>query len=113
MKHKPTSKRSFDADAVAQALAVAEDRAADKSSPYDPNDATAVASFWKDAIATPGDGVEATVKTIRRRGPQKEPRKVPTTIRFDADVLAGLKATGKGWQTRVNEAMRDWLKSHQ
>jgi uncharacterized protein (DUF4415 family) len=40
------------------------------------------------------------------------PLKVPTTIRFDADVLAALKASGKGWQTRVNNAVRDWLKTH-
>jgi len=40
------------------------------------------------------------------------PLKVPTTIRFDADVLAALKASGKGWQTRVNEAMREWIKTH-
>ncbi|MDP4300356.1 BrnA antitoxin family protein [Leptothrix discophora] len=46
------------------------------------------------------------------RGPQKSPLKQPTTIRFDADVLAALKATGKGWQTRVNDAMREWIKSH-
>jgi len=46
------------------------------------------------------------------RGPQKKPTKIPTTIRFDADVLAELKASGKGWQTRVNEAVRDWLKTH-
>ncbi|MCM1513131.1 MAG: BrnA antitoxin family protein [Oxalobacter formigenes] len=31
-------------------------------------------------------------------------------IRFDKDVLAGLRATGKGWQTRINEVMREWLK---
>jgi uncharacterized protein (DUF4415 family) len=37
---------------------------------------------------------------------------VPTTIRFDADLLEALKASGKGWQTRVNEAVRDWLKTH-
>lgn len=46
------------------------------------------------------------------RPPSAKPLKVPTTIRFDADVLAALKASGKGWQTRVNEAMRDWLKPH-
>lgn len=46
------------------------------------------------------------------RGPQKAPTKQATTIRFDADVLAELKATGKGWQTRVNAAMRDWLRTH-
>ena len=49
---------------------------------------------------------------LNTRGPQKAPTKVPTTIRFDADVLAALKASGKGWQTRVNEAVREWLKSH-
>jgi uncharacterized protein (DUF4415 family) len=37
---------------------------------------------------------------------------VPTTIRFDADVLASLKASGKGWQTRVNDAMREWIRAH-
>ena len=55
----------------------------------------------------------ATLKKQRgERGPQKSPTKVPTTIRFDADVLAALKASGKGWQTRVNEAVKAWLKTH-
>jgi uncharacterized protein (DUF4415 family) len=57
-------------------------------------------------------GLVALKKQRGERGPQKAPTKVPTTIRFDADVLAALKASGKGWQTRVNEAMRDWLKTH-
>lgn len=54
------------------------------------------------------------VKPSARRGrpPAVRPLKVPTTIRFDADVLVALKASGKGWQTRVNEAMREWIKSH-
>ncbi|WP_198301443.1 BrnA antitoxin family protein [Vitreoscilla filiformis] len=43
---------------------------------------------------------------------QKTPAKRSTTIRFDADVLEALKATGKGWQTRVNDAMREWVKTH-
>ena len=34
------------------------------------------------------------------------------TIRLDADVLTALRATGKGWQTRVNDAMREWLRAH-
>jgi len=68
---------------------------------------------WTQAIPTYGGGVEATLNALRRaRGPQKAPLKVPTTIRFDADVLAELKASGKGWQTRVNDAIRDWLKQH-
>jgi uncharacterized protein (DUF4415 family) len=56
--------------------------------------------------------VYAQLCAMRQRGPKTKPLKVPTTIRFDADVLAALKASGKGWQTRVNEAVRDWLKSH-
>lgn len=52
-------------------------------------------------------------RAIRRaRGPQKAPTKIQTTIRFDPDVLDGLKATGQGWQTRVNDAMRQWLREH-
>ncbi len=47
----------------------------------------------------------------RPAGSVKAVPKQPTTIRFDADVLAALKATGKGWQTRVNEAMREWVKT--
>ena len=43
---------------------------------------------------------------IRRRGPQKTPTKVPTTIRLDHDVIAALRATGDGWQTRLNAALR-------
>ncbi|WP_157264787.1 BrnA antitoxin family protein [Azohydromonas aeria] len=48
----------------------------------------------------------------RVRGPQKAPLKEPTTIRFDSDVLEAFKATGRGWQTRMNDALRDWLRTH-
>ena len=48
----------------------------------------------------------------RPLGSMKAQAKVATTIRFDPDVLEALKASGRGWQTRVNDAMRDWLKAH-
>ena len=54
----------------------------------------------------------AKLCAMRQRGPKHKPLKVPTTIRFDADVLAELKASGRGWQTRVNEAVKDWLRTH-
>jgi len=38
--------------------------------------------------------------------------KTSTTLRFDTDILAAFKSTGKGWQTRMNNALRDWLKTH-
>ncbi|MEQ1591566.1 MAG: BrnA antitoxin family protein [Thiobacillaceae bacterium] len=39
-------------------------------------------------------------------------KKVSTTVRFDADVLEAMKATGRGWQTRINDVVREWVKSH-
>ncbi len=61
-------------------------------------------------ITTP-DQVKAR-RAGRPVGSVKASPKVQTAIRFDADVLAALKATGKGWQTRVNDAMREWVKTH-
>jgi uncharacterized protein (DUF4415 family) len=46
---------------------------------------------------------------LRRRGPQKSPRKVPISIRLSPDVAAGLRATGNGWQGRADEVLRSWL----
>ena len=50
---------------------------------------------------------EAAVKRRRgQRGPQKAPVKKLVTLRVDPDVLAHFKATGAGWQARMNEALR-------
>ena len=50
-------------------------------------------------------------KVVRRGRPPQSSTKVLTTLRLDPDVVAGLRATGSGWQTRVNDAMREWLKT--
>jgi uncharacterized protein (DUF4415 family) len=34
------------------------------------------------------------------------------TIEYDRDVIEAFKATGEGWQARMNMALRDWLNSH-
>jgi len=39
---------------------------------------------------------------MRRRGPQKAPTKTATTLRLNTEALAAFKATGKGWQTRID-----------
>ena len=41
-----------------------------------------------------------------QRGPQRAPVKKKISLRVDAEVLAHYKATGPGWQSRVNEALR-------
>jgi uncharacterized protein (DUF4415 family) len=49
------------------------------------------------------------LQNLRRRGPQKAPRKVAISIRLSPDVAEGLRATGNGWQVRADEALRSWL----
>jgi uncharacterized protein (DUF4415 family) len=48
-------------------------------------------------------------KLIRRGRPRSEKPKKQVTLRLDADLLDGLRATGPGWQTRINDVLRDWL----
>lgn len=42
----------------------------------------------------------------RPSGSTQEVIKEPVKLRLDPDVLEALRATGKGWQTRVNEQLR-------
>jgi uncharacterized protein (DUF4415 family) len=52
---------------------------------------------------------------LKRRGRPATPtgqHKVHTTIRLDPDLLDAFKDTGAGWQSRMNDALREWAKSH-
>ena len=49
-------------------------------------------------------------KLIRRGRPKADTTKAPVKIRLDADVLLALRATGDGWQTRINETLRASLR---
>ena len=49
---------------------------------------------------------------LKVRGPQKTPTKERITIRLSPEVVQRFRATGDGWQTRVDAALKDWLKSH-
>lgn len=47
---------------------------------------------------------EENVAPLRLRGrPKVEEPKVHINLRLDAKVVAAWRATGKGWQTRLNE----------
>ncbi len=86
----------------------------------DPDDAPELtddffeSSTWRsgDKVITKAEGEALMIKAIRRGRPKAETPKMPLTIRYDADVVEAFRATGKGWQTRMNAALRDWLKSH-
>ncbi len=52
-------------------------------------------------------------RVIRPGRPPLDPelRKRPISIRLSPDVVDAFRETGPGWQTRIDEALRDWLKS--
>jgi len=48
--------------------------------------------------------------TVRVGRPKAEVTKVPVKLRFDPDVLAALRESGDGWQTRINDMLRASLR---
>ena len=47
-----------------------------------------------------------------QRGRPSGSDKTQIALRVDNSVLSAFKATGKGWQTRMNDALKDWLNEH-
>ena len=64
--------------------------------------------FQRAKQALPG----TLLKKLNVRGPQKTPTKERITIRLSPEVVQRFRDTGEGWQTRVDSALKDWLKSH-
>ena len=50
--------------------------------------------------------------SVRRGRPPLARPKVSTTIRLSQDVIDHFKAAGRGWQTRIDNALRDWIRTH-
>jgi uncharacterized protein (DUF4415 family) len=74
--------------------------------PYDPNDPPAVAAYWdQTTIIHKGEVVR------RGRGPQKAPTKQRITIRLSPEVVEHFRASGPGWQNRVDEALAKLVKA--
>lgn len=49
---------------------------------------------------------------VRRGRPPAAKPKVSTTIRLSQDVIDHFKAGGRGWQTRIDAALREWIGQH-
>jgi len=64
--------------------------------PYDPNDEKATEEHLSQAI----------IRRPGERGPQKAPTKERITLRLSRDVVEHFRATGDGWQTRIDEALQ-------
>jgi uncharacterized protein (DUF4415 family) len=60
--------------------------------------------------ALPKETAAAVRRYRGQRGPQKNPTKELISLRVDRDVVAAYRATGAGWQTRANDALRAYAK---
>jgi uncharacterized protein (DUF4415 family) len=67
------------------------------------------------ARASQGDAVPEAIRAAfpvvrkagRPVGSSKADAKQQVTLRLDRDVLERFRATGPGWQSRINDALRD------
>jgi len=53
---------------------------------------------------------ELTAVLPKRGRPVSETPKKAVNIRLSPDIFASFKAMGRGWQTRIDNALREWLK---
>jgi uncharacterized protein (DUF4415 family) len=73
----------------------------------DPDDAPEITDQW---IA--GAELYHGKKMVRRGRPAGTAKKTQTTVRISNEVLAFFRASGRGWQTRMDEALRKFVASH-
>lgn len=59
-----------------------------------------------------GGQAAAELLNPRRGRPPVANPKEHLNIRLDADIVDAFRRTGRGWQTRLNDALREWFKSH-
>ncbi len=68
---------------------------------------------WNSAFVThSADELRKEVAARRTRGPNKLPTKEQVAVRYSPEVLAYFRATGAGWQTRMDEALREYVSQH-
>ncbi len=83
--------------------------------PTPEEDAAINAAALADPDAQPlsAEQLAAMVPARSLRGrPRSLSPKEHINIRLSPDVLEAFRATGAGWQTRVDSALRDWLRTH-
>ncbi|MDI1239751.1 MAG: BrnA antitoxin family protein [Polaromonas sp.] len=49
---------------------------------------------------------------VRRGRPLGSGSKTQVTLRLDVEVVEKFRATGDGWQTRINDALKNWVRTH-
>ena len=81
--------------------------------PSPAEDAAITASAQADPDAVPFTDAEwVQVKPLVRRGrPLGSGSKTQVTLRLDVEVVEKFRASGDGWQTRINDALKSWVRT--
>lgn len=74
-------------------------------------------AVWRvgERVVPPPEGraaMQAAARRGRPVGSTKADAKQAVTIRYSPEVLAAFRAAGPGWQARMNDALKDWLRTH-
>ncbi len=83
--------------------------AADPDNPEPTDDELAQAKPMAEALPELHAALMAEIAKRKAGRPKAAVTKQTIAIRLDPDVLEAFKATGPGWQTRMNEALREWI----
>ncbi len=73
------------------------------------------AAKWKDSVVVKGGGYAAVRDAVAakrkpgQRGPQVAPTKQLVSVRYSTEVLEFFRAGGEGWQTRMDDALKQWV----
>ncbi len=85
---------------------------ADEEIIHDSDSPSTCEDDWATAFVSRSASELHSETTKRKRGVNKLPIKEQVAIRFDEEVLAYFRSTGKGWQTRMNEVLKEWVREH-
>ena len=70
---------------------------------------------WSTGVMVNGGGYEAVRMALAekrkpgQRGPQVAPTKQLVSVRYSPEVLAFFKAGGTGWQSRMDDVLKQWV----
>ena len=66
-----------------------------------------------DKPLTPKEMADGLLAYKKRDRPFSTSTKKQIAIRLDPEVLEAFQKDGPGWQTRINNALKDWLQQHE
>ena len=102
VKHDDLTGMTFDEIAAKYG----EDTAINAGIAADPDAPEADAAWFDQARPAAEVDPDFVARVRRGRGKQKAPTKEQITLRLDTDITAHFRASGRGWQTRLNDTLR-------